>query len=173
MAAGFPRNPSCPSGRPDHPPVRTGFTTRANLSFFDDVLGLGVGVLFAMRMSRGGMLTCLNTFSLFSLSSTSSSYITPALVPMTTSRIPPCDIADLFHPTAVTASPLRRGSERPCGAILGLSCNNVFAEFSLSHPSKSMGTQTFSAGGEMQLWLQVLVSTESNAWSSNMLYVQV
>eukprot|EP00976_Prorocentrum_cordatum_P012627 252208-Prorocentrum_minimum.AAC.1 len=22
MAAGFPRNPSCPSGRPDHPPVR-------------------------------------------------------------------------------------------------------------------------------------------------------
>eukprot|EP00959_Pyramimonas_sp_CCMP1952_P188815 3949061-Pyramimonas_sp.AAC.1 len=21
MAAGFPRNPSCPSGRPDHPPV--------------------------------------------------------------------------------------------------------------------------------------------------------
>eukprot|EP00959_Pyramimonas_sp_CCMP1952_P102152 2136720-Pyramimonas_sp.AAC.1 len=24
MAAGFPRNPSCPSGRPDHPPVRAG-----------------------------------------------------------------------------------------------------------------------------------------------------
>eukprot|EP00976_Prorocentrum_cordatum_P075886 1182078-Prorocentrum_minimum.AAC.1 len=24
MAAGFPGNPSCPSGRPDHPPVRAG-----------------------------------------------------------------------------------------------------------------------------------------------------
>eukprot|EP00959_Pyramimonas_sp_CCMP1952_P260197 5440207-Pyramimonas_sp.AAC.1 len=24
MAAGFPRNPSCPSGRPDHPLVRAG-----------------------------------------------------------------------------------------------------------------------------------------------------
>eukprot|EP00959_Pyramimonas_sp_CCMP1952_P344606 7217499-Pyramimonas_sp.AAC.1 len=24
MAAGFPRNPSCPSGKPDHPPVRAG-----------------------------------------------------------------------------------------------------------------------------------------------------
>eukprot|EP00976_Prorocentrum_cordatum_P059238 1175401-Prorocentrum_minimum.AAC.4 len=25
MAAGFPGNPSCPSGRPDHPPVRAGY----------------------------------------------------------------------------------------------------------------------------------------------------
>eukprot|EP00959_Pyramimonas_sp_CCMP1952_P468396 9493190-Pyramimonas_sp.AAC.1 len=24
MAAGFPGNPICPSGRPDHPPVRAG-----------------------------------------------------------------------------------------------------------------------------------------------------
>eukprot|EP00976_Prorocentrum_cordatum_P095987 1190382-Prorocentrum_minimum.AAC.1 len=31
MAAGFPRNPSCPSGRPDHPPVRAGDNSTATV----------------------------------------------------------------------------------------------------------------------------------------------
>eukprot|EP00959_Pyramimonas_sp_CCMP1952_P422989 8860596-Pyramimonas_sp.AAC.1 len=31
MAAGFPRNPSCPSGRPNHLPVRAGkFSSRGH-----------------------------------------------------------------------------------------------------------------------------------------------
>eukprot|EP00976_Prorocentrum_cordatum_P077867 1182860-Prorocentrum_minimum.AAC.1 len=40
MTAGFPRNPSCPSGRPDHPPIRAGKSSKWVRSSSEDKDGI-------------------------------------------------------------------------------------------------------------------------------------
>eukprot|EP00976_Prorocentrum_cordatum_P111547 1195381-Prorocentrum_minimum.AAC.3 len=52
MASGFPVNPSCPSGRPDHPPVREGnFLHQMFVSAFEiyEYLGGYVGRIPVVR----------------------------------------------------------------------------------------------------------------------------